>query len=443
MYKTIWLAALCGAALAAAARAEPPAPVPAPDAAFDKLIEQLGDADYRVRDEASRALKEAGLKALPALRQAVNHPDAEVRLRVHDLLPALETAVLLTPKRFTATFEQKPLKEVIDALSKQTGYTVEFNTPDPNRLYTFRFAGASFWDAVDEICRAAGLAPQTNYGDDHVRLYPTDADCPFIVRDGAFRFTALNFQQYRNVDFAVPKSGGGPRRSENLTLSFTIAVEPRMALLGVGEAHLEAAYDEDKHSLLPPAADPNAPPGMRGGGRWTSGRYGQGNRMYNMQTQVNLQRPSEKSSIAKVVRGTVPLTLLIEQKPAVVADKVLDAKGTKATVGTTQFVIEDVTEEKGKQYKIKMTITEDVKGNPNDYSLNNSLYSRLELQDDKGAKYQIYGSSWNGGGPGQLQVEFTFGAAGANAGPPAKLIFQEWKTLQYSAPFEFKDLPLP
>jgi hypothetical protein len=443
VYKTISLAALCGAALAAAARAEAPA-APDPDAAFEKLVERLGDPDFRVRDEAGRLLKAAGLKALPALRRAVNHPDAEVRSRANDLLPALETAALLAPKRITATFDQKPIKEVFDALTKQTGYVFDYNVADPTRLYGFRFDDASFWEAVDEICRAADLAPQGNYGDDHVHLYPTEAASPFVRRDGPFRFTALSFQQYRSLDFALPTKNAAapPRRNESLILSFSVAVEPKLALLNVGEARLEAAYDEDKNSLLPPPPDANGPFGMRGG-RWASGRYGQGNRMYSMQTQLNLQRPSEKSTTAKVVRGTVPLTLLVEQKPVVVTDKVLEAKGTKATVGATTFQIEDVTEEKGKQYKLKMTITEDVKGNPNDYSLNNSLYSRLELLDDKGAKYQIYGSSWNGGGPGNVQLEFTYGSAGGNAGPPAKLIFYEWKTIQYAAPFEFKDLPLP
>jgi hypothetical protein len=447
VYRLLPLAALWGALLAATARAEPPAPADAPDAALEKWVEQLGDSDFRLRDEASAALKAAGLKALPVLRRALNHPDAEVRRRVNDLLPGLETAALLAPKRVTASFEKKPLKEVFDEVMKQTGYTVEYGVNDPTRAYSFDFRDATFWEVIDAVSREADLTLQQGYGDDHVRLYQQDGTSPYVCRDGPFRFTALSFQQYRSLDFAVSaKNPGAPRRSENLSLNLQVAVEPKVALLGVGEVRLDAAYDGDHNSLLPPSnpGDPNNPVGARLNGRWVTGRYGQGNRMYGMQTQVNLQRASDKASTVKVVRGTVPLTLLVDQKPVVVTDKVLEAKGKKAQVGTTQIVVEDIAELPGKQYRLKLALTEDLKDNPNDYSWTNSLYGRIELQDEKGGKFQPYQSNWNNTAPGAVQIEFTYGMPGApKADPPAKLIFQQWTTLEYAASFEFKDLPLP
>ena len=58
-----------------------------------------------------------------------------------------------------------------------------------------------------------------------------------------------------------------------------------------------------------------------------------------------------------------------------------------------------MTETPAKQYQIKMSITEEQKDNPNDYSWTNSLYQRIELLDEKGNKMQIYGSQWNNSMP--------------------------------------------
>ena len=47
-------------------------------------------------------------------------------------------------------------------------------------------------------------------------------------------------------------------------------------------------------------------------------------------------------------------------------------------------------------------------------------------------------------GAGTAQFTFTLGNPGnAKLGPPAKLIFFSWHTLQHQVAFEFKDLPLP
>jgi hypothetical protein len=440
------LAAVYWVALAAALRAdEPPAPSP-PDPAVEKLVEQLGDSDFRKREEASHAIVAAGAKALPSLRKALNHPDAEIRRRANDLLPTLETAVLLAPKRISFKTTDKPAKDAFDELIRQTGYHIEYGLNDPNKLYSFDFQDAPFWEAVEKISRATGLVLQQGFGDDHIRLYQQDAYAPYMQVSGAFRFTATGFNQYRSIDFGlVGRNGGGQQtRNDSLTLMFSVFVEPRMAILGVGEPHLEAAYDNEKNSLLVPVNPGefvNNPFAMR---RWTAGRYGNGNRMYSTQGQVNLQRPSDRATSLKVIRGVLPVTLLVEEKPIVVTDKFLQAKGTKVEVGATTFNIEDVTEQPGKQYQLRMSVTEDQKDNANDYSWVNSLYQRIEVQDAKGGKFQIFGSQWNNSSPSHVEMVLTYGSpGGANPEPPAKLIYHTWDTRQEVVPFEFKDLPLP
>ncbi len=445
--KSFSLVAVCCLALPLTLRAETTAAKPPSDPAVEKFIAQLGDNDYRKRDEAGRALRGAGALALPALRAAFNNSDAEVRRRAAELIPELETAVLLAPKRVTFKMVNKPIKDAFDELIRQTGYQIEYNVNDPRRLYSFDFQNAPFWEAVEKISRASGLTIQQGYGDDHVRLYEQNAYAPYVHTEGAFRFTATGFNQYRNIDFSLAGKGAAPiNRNESLTLQFSVCIEPKMALLGVGEVRLEAAYDNEKNSMLVPPINNNEfmNGNMLPGGRWTSGKYGNGNRMFSTQSQVNLFRSSQTAATVKVVRGALPIMMLVDQKPVVVAEKILEAKGKKTTIGATHFEIAEVNELPGKQYQIKMVVNEDLKDNPNDYSWMNSLAQRIELQDEKGGKLQIMGSQWNNSAANHVEMALTFGTpGGAKPETPTKLVYQSWTTEQHVIPFEFRDLPLP
>ena len=77
--------------LAASAAAQEPTPRPTADArAIARLIQQLGDGRYAVREEATRKLAEIGAAAVPALRQAARSDDPEIRIRARRLLQTVE-----------------------------------------------------------------------------------------------------------------------------------------------------------------------------------------------------------------------------------------------------------------------------------------------------------------------------------------------------------------
>jgi hypothetical protein len=178
-------------------------------------------------------------------------------------------------------------------------------------------------------------------------------------------------------------------------------------------------------------------------GRWVS-RYGHGNRCLQMQAEVGLARPSVKAGGIKLLRVSLPVTLLVEQSPVVVTDKVLKAKGKKVTVGSTTFHFEEVKELPGGQYQVKMSVAEDNRDNPNDYTWMNTLYQRIELQDAKANKYQITGSSWGNSGPSNVEMTLTYTTPGpTKIGPPERFVFHSWKTLLHQVDVELRDLPLP
>ena len=426
---------------------EPKSEQPKIDPKIDKLIEQLGDADFRKRDLAVDALKAEGVKVVPALRAALKHPDVEVRRRLVDLIPSIETAALLAPKRITLEMKDKTLHELAAELNKLTGYQFEFYPSNPNSRYTFEFKDVTFWEAVEQISKISGLEMQQGWGDDHVRLQQrgNGNGAPTYI-NGAFRLTPTSFQLYKNVDLTQIGHGNNAR-SESLTLSFAIQSEPKLPLLGIGQPRVTEAFDSEKNSILVPS-DPNQyvdEMGIGRGGRFYP-RYGNGNRMWYQQTQINLARVSEKATSVKVIRGALPVTLLSEQKAHVIAEKVLEAKGKKAVVGTTSLVVEEVTQVKNtNQLQIKITFNEDTGGNQNDYSWQNSIYQRLEVQDAKGNKFQVYGTNWENQTPTSMRMTLTYAPMNPNQKPDGdvKLVFQEWKMMHYEVKFEFKDLPLP
>ncbi|GIW70977.1 MAG: hypothetical protein KatS3mg102_0519 [Planctomycetota bacterium] len=121
------LAAVWGLALLAAARADEPAPAgpavppqhrptaaggaagpeagaaPAPEpAAIQALIAELGADAYEQREEATRRLLELGPAAHPWLREALSHPDAEVRYRARYILRADLRQVLACLRQLAA-----------------------------------------------------------------------------------------------------------------------------------------------------------------------------------------------------------------------------------------------------------------------------------------------------------------------------------------------------
>lgn len=453
-------AALALIVLTAAAFAAAPPPRPLGPAELQRLIEQLGDRDYRARDTAERRLVAEGTPALPLLRKAMGHKDPEVRRRALRLVPGLEHAALVAPKRITLDMRNQPINAILAEVSKQTGYQIQNQGMNavfvaaPGGIvrakgkgkaapgqptgptFSYTFVNAPFWEVIDRICRDCNLFVQQGYGDEVVRLYQGNGSTPYSGRDGAFRYAATNLYMSRTIDL---NTTGTPVRHESLTLNVTLYAEPRLPFLSVGEPRIEAAYDSEKNSMIPKAM---GNPGDEVNGRMFRRYYGGGHKQMSMQTGMNLVRVSEKASSIKLIRGVVPCTLLVEQRPMSLSDDILKAKGKKVTIGELEFTIEDVTKQ-NTQYMVKFSVTN--KGNPNDYTWQNSIYNRLELQDDKGNKYQNWGSTWHGGGGNNVGMTLTYnGTNGPNkVGDPKKFVYQHWVTKQHDVHFELSDVPLP
>jgi hypothetical protein len=416
---------------------QPPAPLP-----VERLIEQLGDPDYRVRDAASRALANLGPGVLPALRKAQSHSDPEVRRRLELLIPPLERAVMLAPRRVSLRLSQVPVREAVAAISQQTGYRIDLFPPAASNgerekmLASFHFDNLPFWEAMERLCAEGGLTVQEGYGNDSVRLQFDDNRTPFVHVHGPFRLVAHGFHYSRSVHFQnLPRHGPFlGHRSEHLNFTLGISVEPRLPLLGLGQVKLDLAIDERNQSMLPPE-------NFNG---LSHHYYHGGYKSLNLQANVNLVRASRDSECARRLQGVLPVNLLIEQRPDLTVEQVLQAKGKKFKADDVELDFEDISEGPNKVYQVKMTVRRTGQNHANDYTWSNSLYQRLELCDAKGNKYQPRGYGQANFSPTSVSGTFQFGDPGnGQVGPPVKLVYYTWITLQHPVAFEFRDLPLP
>ena len=91
-----WIAiVVTAAALATAPRlfaGDPPAVSAEESAQIDRLVEDLGSADFRVREAATKALAGKGAKARAALEKGAKSENPAVRFRADQLLQALDGA---------------------------------------------------------------------------------------------------------------------------------------------------------------------------------------------------------------------------------------------------------------------------------------------------------------------------------------------------------------
>jgi hypothetical protein len=440
---SLCFAACVGLAFAPTGRGD--ASVVKADAAIERLIEQLGDRDYRVRQKACTAIEALGTPALAGLQKSRSTPNAEVRRRLEALIASLERTTALTPKRITLHYEKKPIRDVLAEIAKQTGFKIPttdagFNGPAGQTLHTFHFDKVPFWEVLDQVCEASGLTLQQTSGNDNLQLTFQDNYEPFKCRIGAFRVMATGFYYNRNTNFgSVSRSPGQPgnQTSESLQLNLTVAVEPRLPILKVGQVVLTAAEDDQKGSMLANVNYNEYP--------WMWNRYWGGQqRSFFQQTSVNMSWPSKSCQTVRVVKGSIPVTLLAEQRPTVVTEDILSAKGKKFQVGSATFHIEDVSKS-GNLYQIKISFSESSTENPWDYSQIQSAQQRIELQDAKGNKYPSYVRSTMFMSPTSAQFQLSTQALpkDSKVGPPAKLIYQLWIKMEHEVPFEFRNLPLP
>lgn len=416
---------------------------------IDKLIEQLGSRSFAERERATKALRERGPEALPAVRKALQSTDEEVRKRAESLVPALEIAEALLPKRITIKSEKMSVADALKEMAKQTGFKFGPAAAD-NRSLSLDLKDVPFWDAMEEIGRQP-VSVYTEYSSKERTLNTgtVGGKSPHLLVRGPFRLEATWFHEDRDVD--LRPAGKEAKKSSGLTLSVSVYAEPRITIQKISTAVVEEAIDSEGNSLLEPVLPDLPPPDKKGAKRLpppapptTAPAYPSGRGTFRGESltysDIRLRRKSETAKTLKLVRGTIHVQTILIRKPVVVTSKLMESTGTSFKAGNEGLQITRVTNQGGNSIEVQILVPYERNG---DWSRYEQWYQRFHVEDDAGNKYQDHGrgSSSNGN---QYWLSMYFGQPnGKAAGPPTKLIFEDWVIHDHTIPFEFKDVPMP
>lgn len=428
---------------------------PAPD--VRDLVARLGAPRYADREAAAEAILALGREALPALREARDAEDPEVRSRVEAILLEIEVGLMLQPTRVRVDFASRPLREVVEDLGRQGAVPValEAATRESHggRRLTLRDPEPlAFWEAIDRVCREAGLHAGFGLreGPDGrpaqgLLLYDARGRRPAPVFDsGPFRVKLIGSHFQRNQLFE-PEPGDPevPMSSDQCQLQLLVMAEPRLRLAQRGTIRLSEARDDRGQSLLPPSPlaesglDPPNIFAFAGGA--------------SLQASVDLRRPEQPGRRIASLKGTIPLALAA-RRPGPLEVPLPVSIGRTYVGDDVALVVHALrTDPNDPQLTLELTIRPPTtaESSPRRSRTNGSAASlapeflehQVEVEDRGGRPYVIFPLEVRPQGEScrlTLLLAPTDGAAG-----PARLRFYGLTRTTTDLPFEFSDVPMP
>ena len=215
---------------------------------LQELIERLVDDDIGVREKAATDLAEFGKAAVPALEKARASSDIELRSRAASILRSIAENEVVgrhwhRGARITLDFDRAPVAKVLEELEKQARDKFKYEAAELQEPMTVRVKDATFWDALEAVCRAAPAL--TWDADGELLAFKAQRRPPFpSKRQGEFNVWLDGITYSRDYDFT-----GNPRTT--FTLSVTSGWEAGIAPVAV-EQKVTEVLDEDGVNLILP-----------------------------------------------------------------------------------------------------------------------------------------------------------------------------------------------
>lgn len=234
-------------------------------AELTRLAGQLGDREYRVREQAGKRFAEIGADSLPTLAKIAEGGSYEASERARELSKRIEKR-LLNARDTAGTKVELPAGEqtvgaACESLRKQTGYSLNVNGDQSPRSiqYTPASGKKTFWEAVEELCLAGKLQVEAvtanavpvnlnpdqakrdvkvSYG--NVLLKAKGPTSNPVCLSGAFRIEAI----------PVPVAHLPQMPAHRVPAILQVFPEPRLRWVSASTPIVTVAKDQDGRELL-------------------------------------------------------------------------------------------------------------------------------------------------------------------------------------------------
>lgn len=234
---------------------------------IDQLVEQLNADDAPQREAAEKALVELGLAgdadAVDAFLNALPKPNDDMPQEVQARLARVATEVrtrtakkAVDATRLTLDVTEAPLKEVLEAIEKQTGnrvtdYREQFGQEALAKKVTLKVDDEPFFSGLDKMLDAIQMQPYAFSGEETLALVERDQGAlrragRGAVYAGPFRIEATNVTAQRGLR--------SPDQS-SLRIDLEIAWEPRLKPIALTQAAGDVKAIADDGREVPAAAE--------------------------------------------------------------------------------------------------------------------------------------------------------------------------------------------
>jgi hypothetical protein len=501
------VASCCVLSLALGLAALPPG-APTSDQ-IGHLINQLGSPQFKEREAATLALDTIGPPALDALQKAARGPDPEVRCRAERLAQQIhkraEAAQLLRAKRVHLVYNDTPVAEAVEDFAQKTGFPLHLGTRASlvGRTVTLDTGEVSFWEALDQLCRKAGLLEQTPIGT------PQQVNVTRTWRQGravgvqAVMVTSSYGGETTNWDGRITlvdgkptklptyvagavrfraRSGEGTAWAQLLPAGSTqflleVTPEPKMGWQHILDLRIDQAVDERgrRLELADDVVEQFRVPGQGNMAILAHNDMGRA-RSDSREVPIQLKQLNPPSRHLREIKGVLTADVLTPLEPVITVDDVLHASGKsfKSSSGEALKVVEGTRQSDG-GFQVTVQVEEPVDSFLGGLAMNGRLGPRgrivlangmairpgrgvmfrpgqmlpstgrdeWSLVDSQGKRVAITTTAYNVHLTGNSVIqEYRLQYHTSEASLPLKLVYSNRRDVMLEVPFVLKDVPL-
>lgn len=348
-------------------------------------------------------------------------------------------------------FHQQSLPEIVRQIGDRGGNPLNLHFAEvgaePPKFTLEASEAVPFWEAIDRLSRVVGLQCQVNEGGGwgnpawNVSMYgPAEADPSVGVYAGPFRFGHFQILTDTERAFVIPQQTGLGQNLQGCRAEIAVMVEPRVLAIRTGPLEDLAAIDDLGLSLIDPVMNKAETAPEPNGGYYFN--------TFPHVLRIRLKPPDPTSRRLQHLRGRMPVEVgLLPQEPS----RRIDLK-----TSIDRPVIVDDLEVTVKEYApqpdgaVSVVIEAKILGARGDASRSseavvrarsNALLRQFQMVDTDG--HLVLPASGGTSNSQGWRLEARFPAPnprGVSAPTHLLLYLPRWSS--WSAPFEFRDVPL-